>query len=82
MRKYMTFKGCFALYLIFGVAARFMMPMDSTMEQWVACVVALVVLMLVNLLSFKQGMHRGLELADEVLKEVCDEKKIKVVRNV
>lgn len=79
--KYEAFKGCFALYLIFGVTARFMMPTDSTTEQWVAYVVALVVLMLVNVLSFNQGMRRGLELADKVLKDICDKKKIKVVSN-
>lgn len=80
MMKYMTFKG-FALYLIFGVSANFMMPTDSTTEQWVAYFVALVVLLLVDILSFNQGIRRGLELADEVLKDVCDKKQIKVVRN-
>jgi hypothetical protein len=82
MMKYVTFKGCLALYLIFGVAARFMMPTDSTTEQWVAYVVALVVLILVDLLSFKQGLRKGLNIADEVLKDLCKEKKIKVVPNV
>lgn len=81
MMKYMTFKG-FALYFTFGVAANFMMPTDSTTEQWVAYVVALVALLLVDLLSFNQGLRRGLEIADEVLKDLCKEKQIKVVRNV
>jgi hypothetical protein len=80
MTKYMTFKGV-ALYLIFGVTANFMMPTDSTTEQWVAYFVALVVLLLVDILSFNQGLRRGFEIADEVLKEICDEKKIKVVSN-
>lgn len=80
MMKYVTFKG-FALYLIFGVSANFMMPTDSTTEQWVAYFVALVALLLVDMLSFTQGMRRGLEIADEVLKDVCEKKQIKVVRN-
>lgn len=81
MMKYVTFKG-FALYFIFGVSANFMMPTDSTTEQWVAYFVALLALLMVDLLSFNQGMRRGLEIADEVLKDVCEKKQIKVVRNV
>ncbi len=80
MMKYVTFKG-FALYLTFAVAANFMMPADSGTEQWVAYFVALAALALVDVLAFNQGTQRGLELAGEVFKDLCDKKQVKVVRN-
>lgn len=72
----------FALYLALGIAATYMMPGDNTTEQTIAYVVALALLLIIDLRSYRQGLKRGSEIANEVLRDLCETKKIKVVRNV
>jgi hypothetical protein len=78
--KYMNLK-LLGFYLAFGLLAGCMMPESPAIEQWLAFAGALGAALLIDLYSFRQGVDRGLSIAEDVLKDLCDEKKIKVVRN-
>jgi hypothetical protein len=72
----------FVLYLAIGIAATYMMPGETTTEQTIAYVVAIALLLIIDLRSYRQGLKRGSQIANEVLRDLCETKKIKVVRDV
>jgi hypothetical protein len=59
-----------------------MMPGETTTEQTIAYVVAIALLLIIDLRSYRQGLKRGSQIANEVLRVLCETKKIKVVRDV
>lgn len=71
-----------ALYLAFGIAASYMMPGENTTEQTIAYFVTIALVLIIDLRSYRAGLKRGSEIANDVLRDLCETKKIKVVPNV
>lgn len=71
-----------ACYLSFGVAVHALSPGEWTAEQYVAYFAALGLMCIVDIRSYRDGLKRGTEIANEVLHDLCKEKKIAVVPNV
>lgn len=66
-------------YLVFGMSAGAMMTWESQLVRVLGFMVCMAVLLVVDMRSFKQGLKRGTEIANEVLHELCVQKKIAVV---
>lgn len=68
-------------YLLIGVGVNLLAPGGWETQQWVGWLLVMGALFAVDLISFSQGVDRGLEIAKEVMSDLCREKKIKVVPN-
>lgn len=77
MNKLINFVG----YLVVTAGVVLIFPDDASTAQYVGSVLVLVGALAMDLASFSQGLRKGINIADEVLKDLCDAKKIKVVRN-
>lgn len=66
--------AAFSLWLI--------LPSEASTEQLVGAGGVMLALVLVDVLSFSQGINKGIEIAQNVLNRLCHDKQIKVVPNV
>lgn len=70
-----------ACYLGLGVATNILAPGEWDTGQVVAYFVMLGLVLIIDIRSYRDGRDRGVDIANEILHEMCKEKKIKVVRN-
>lgn len=70
-----------ACYVGFGVAIGNLAPDEWATEQYVAYLASLLLLLVIDICSYRDGLKRGSEIANEVLYDLCKTKKIKVVPN-
>lgn len=71
-----------ACYAGFGLAVVHLAPGEWTTAQYVAYFTILAVVLAIDMRSYRDGLKRGMEISNEVLHDLCKEKKIKVVPNV
>lgn len=70
-----------ACYAGYGIAITSLAPDEWATEQYVAYLASLLLLLVIDIRSYRDGLQRGTEIANEVLHDLCKDKKIKVVPN-
>jgi len=71
----------FGAYLMVGFGLSMFDLQSWGTPQLIGSAVVMLSVLVIDLVSFSQGVHRGVEIADGVLKKLCDERKIRVVNN-